>query len=101
MPIGGFVVYTKPQKTKEVLRWLSSRPEVEVYGHDEAGHVIVVLETETSEQMEDLVQIISQRPGVLHCDLAYLHGEDEVKKIEAGEIKPPIRFHRLRPEESS
>ncbi|GEM_PF-1080342 len=101
MPIGGFVVHVQPEEKEEILRELSRHPQVEVFGHDEKGHLIVVLETETSEEMEALVEELSRLRGVINFNLAYLHAEDEVKKIEAGEIKPEIRFHRLRPEESS
>ena len=101
MPIGGFVAHILPEKKEEVLSSFSRFEKLTIYGHDEKGHVIVVLESETSEEMEDLVHQLLKIEGVLSLDLAYLHGEDEVEKIERGEIKPPIRFHRLRPEDFS
>ncbi len=101
MPIGGFVINIKPERKEILLKELASYPEIEIFGHDERGHLIAVLETESSEKMEALVQELSRLPGVISLDLAYLHGEDEVERIEAGELKPKIRFHRLRPEESS
>ncbi len=96
MPIGGFVVNILPEQRKTVLKALAPYPEVEVYGDDQRGHLIVVIETESSEEMEALVERLSQIEGVINFDLAYLHGEDEVKKIEAGEIRPKIRFSRYR-----
>jgi len=101
MPIGGFVVNVVPEKKEEVLKAFGAFPELTVYGHDEKGHLIVVLDTESSEEMEKLVQRLLQIEGVLSFGLAYLHGEDEVEKIEAGEFKPKIRFHRFRPEDFS
>ncbi len=98
MPIGGFVVNVLPERIETVRKALAVYPEVEIYGHDEQGRLIVVLDTRTSEEMEALVQEISRQEGVLSMDLAYLHGEDEVEKIEAGEYKPKIRFARHRPE---
>ncbi len=98
MPIGGFVVNVVPEELEAVRKALAAYPEVEIYGHDEKGRLIVVLETQTSEEMETLVREISRQEGVLSMDLAYLHGEDEVEKIEAGEYKPKIRFSRHRPE---
>lgn len=97
MPIGGFVVNVLPEQKKTVLKTLARYPEVEVYGDDQRGHLIVVIETATSEEMEGLIARLSRIEGVINFDLAYLHGEDEVEKIEAGEIKPKIRFSRYRP----
>ena len=96
MPIGGFVVHVIPEKKDDVLKGLTLYPQVSIYGHDDQGHVIVVLETQRSEEMEKLVQELLKIEGIISFDLAYLHGEDEVEEIEAGHYKPKIRFHRFR-----
>ncbi|OAG28043.1 chaperone NapD [Thermodesulfatator autotrophicus] len=96
MPIGGFVVHVIPDKKDKVLDSLAGFQSLTIYGHDEKGHVIVVLDTATSEEMERLVDKIGEIDGVINCDLAYLHGEDEVEKIESGEYKPKIRFSRVK-----
>ncbi|AEH46071.1 NapD family protein [Thermodesulfatator indicus DSM 15286] len=96
MPIGGFVVHVVPGEKDKVLDSLASFSGLTIYGHDEKGHIIIVLDTNTSEEMEKIVDHITQIDGVINCDLAYLHGEDEVKKIEAGEYKPKIRFSRVK-----
>ncbi len=101
MPIGGFVVNIVPEEKEKVLAAFEEVKALTVYGHDDEGHLIVVLENESSEEMEKLVRRLLQIEGVLSFDLAYLHGEDEVEKIEAGEFKPKIRFHRFRPEDAS
>ncbi len=101
MPIGGFVVNIIPEEKEKVLAAFEEVEALTVYGYDDEGHLIVVLENESSEEMEKLVRRLLQIEGVLSFDLAYLHGEDEVEKIEAGEFKPKIRFHRFRPEDAS
>ncbi|WP_022853618.1 chaperone NapD [Thermodesulfatator atlanticus] len=98
MPIGGFVVHVLPEKKDRVLDELSQVECLTIYGYDERGHIIVVLETETSEEMEKMVDSLAEIDGIITFDLAYLHGEDEVERIEKGEYKPKIRFSRFRPE---
>lgn len=94
MPIGGFVLHVKPEERDKVLKKLENFEGLTVYGYDERGQVIVVLEAETSEAMEKMVEDLLTLEGVINCDLAYLHGEDEVEKIEKGEYVPKIRFGR-------
>ncbi len=90
MPIGGFVVNCLPQDKDSVLKKLSSVPGASVYGEDDRGYLILVLETETSEAMEQLVDEIATFDEVLAVNLAYLHGEDEVEQILKGRLKPPL-----------
>lgn len=94
MPIGGFVLHVKPERRKEVLDKLSDFQGLTVYGYDDKGQIVIVLESETSEKMENTVERLLALEGVINCDLAYLHGEDEVEKIEKGEYVPKIRFGR-------
>ena len=94
MPIGGFVLHVEPDKLEEVLSRLSQVSGLTVYGHNERGQVVIVLESETSEEMERTIEGLLALEGVLTCDLAYLHGEDEVEKIERGEYVPKVRFGR-------
>ncbi len=94
MPIGGFVVVAVSEFLDRVVDDLKSRSCVSVYGTDDKGNIVVVIESETSEEMERLVEEIKSIDGVLNVGLAYLHFEDEVDKIERGEIKPPIGFGR-------
>ncbi len=94
MPVGGFVLHVKPEDKEKILPILSKFEGLTVYGHNEQGQIVIVLETETSEEMENLVERLVALEGVLTCDLAYLHGEDEVEKIERGEYVPKIRFGR-------
>ncbi|NPA48794.1 MAG: chaperone NapD [Thermodesulfobacteria bacterium] len=94
MPIGGFVLHVQPERREDVLEEISRFPDLTVYGYDDKGQVVIVLESETSEEMEKRVDSLLSIEGVITCDLAYLHGEDEVEKIERGEYVPKIRFGR-------
>ncbi len=94
MPVGGFVVSTLPQDKEKVIQALKEMVGSTVYGSDQEGNIILVLDMETSEEMEDRVEEIKKIPGVLHVGLAYMHFEDELEKIEKGIIKPEIRFGR-------
>ncbi len=88
MPIGGFVVNTKPENIEGVVEFLKGFPEVEIYSHDEKGNIIVVIETELSDDMDRLVDTIKQDERILSVSVAYLYYEDEVEKIEKGEYIP-------------
>ena len=89
MPIGGFVVHTKPENTEKVIKYLKKFNEIEVYSHDEKGNIVVVIETELSDQMDALVdKIRRENENILAVSVAYLHYEDEVEKIERGEYVP-------------
>ena len=94
MPIGGFVLHVRPERREEILPVLERMEGLTVYGYDDRGQIVIVLETETSEAMEKVVEEILGLEGVINCDLAYLHGENEVEKIEKGEYVPKIRFGR-------
>jgi len=92
MPIGGFVIHVWPAKKPQVLKELAREERLSVYAHDDKGHVVVVIETETSEEMAHLVRSLSLIEGIFTINLAYLYGEDEVEKIESGAYKPQTVF---------
>lgn len=94
MPIGGFVVTAATDAVKEVKESLRGIDNLTMYGDDQEGNLIVVLDTETSDEMERLVDEIKSLSGVLSVGAAYLNFEDEIEKIEKGIIKPEIRFGR-------
>ncbi len=77
MPIGGFVV-TIDQKAKgDAFAGLARFPQVEIYGSDEKGNVVLVIESETSKEMEKIVKDINRVEGVLNCVMTYINVEDE------------------------
>ena len=88
MPIAGFVVTVAPAMKEEVKGRLNSVEGCDVFdgvaekGTSGSAHssIVITLETETTSQMEDLVEALKKIDGVLTVDLAYLNIEDEVEK---------------------
>ena len=81
MPIGGVVVSTRPEDLAAAREMLAACAGVEVHGADDKGHIVVVLDTPTGEEMERLMRAINRHPLVLHAGLTYLDMED----LQAGE----------------
>jgi nitrate reductase NapAB chaperone NapD len=95
MPISGVVIASMPTAKAEVLRALAANPAVEVYGDDEQGNIVAVLETTTSGDMEKLIDRIGRKPGVLQVGLTYLNTEDEAERMAQGEaMARPFGFRQ-------
>ncbi len=93
MPISGVVISSRVTEKKEVLNSLAAIAEVEVHGDDEKGNIVAVLETESSEKMEKLIDRINKDPNVLHVGLTYLNTEDEAERMAGGEkLEKPFGF---------
>jgi nitrate reductase NapD len=100
MPISGVVITSRPTDKAEVLRFLAAIAEVEVFGDDDRGNIVAVLETASSEDMEKLIDRISKDPGVLHVGLTYLNTEDEAERMAQGEpVAKPFGVRRPTAEE--
>ncbi len=85
MPISGVVITSRPTEKAAALRFLATIPAVEVFGDDEQGNIVAVIETTSSEDMEKLIDRISKDPCVLHVGLTYLNTEDEAERMAKGE----------------
>ncbi len=95
MPIGGVVITSKPDQVELVLRALSQIEDVEVHGHDEAGNIVAVLDTVTSEEMETIVDRINKDENVLGVGMTYLNTEDEAELLAKGEmLAKPFGFKK-------
>ncbi len=97
MPIGGVVISTWPEDRDQTLEALHRMSQVEVYGADDRGNIVVVLESRTTDAMEKLMRDIEKLETVLSVGLTYLNTEDEAEKIARGEYVPQI-FGRRRDE---
>ena len=78
MPIGGFIITCAPADLESAKKSLAEYAPVEIHGTDDDGTIVVVMDTKTSEAMDDLVKTLSRLPVVLSVGLAYLNAEDEV-----------------------
>jgi nitrate reductase NapD len=101
MPIASFVVSTDGENGPKVEEEIKKLPGVEIYGSEfkkdeNAYHIIIVIESETFDDMEKVERQIRYMDGVLNVALAYGYFEDEYEKIEKGEIIPTNPFHGLK-----
>ena len=94
MPIGGFVIALDLSMKDEILGQFAQFPQIEVHGVDEQGNAVVVIDTETSDEIEQLTTKVQKIDGVLSLGVTYFHAEDEIEKIESGELKPTFSFGR-------
>jgi nitrate reductase NapD len=75
---------------------------VEVHGDDEKGNIVAVLETQSSEEMEKIIDRISKDQNVLHVGLTYLNTEDEAERMANGEtLEKPFGFRKPLSDESN
>lgn len=84
MPISGVVISCIPERTWRVLKSLQQMEDVDIFGHDRAGHVVAVLDTATSEEMEKVIAQINGNEEVLNVGLTYLNAEDEAAQLAKG-----------------
>ena len=95
MPIGGVVISSFPQQSHVVIKNLGQIPEVEVHGDDDQGNIVAVLDTRTSEEMEQIIDRINRDENVLGVGLTYLNTEDEAERLNKGEkLKKPFGFRK-------
>ncbi|MEA3545910.1 MAG: chaperone NapD [Thermodesulfobacteriota bacterium] len=94
MPIGGFVISLDPPLQDEILNQFAQFPQIEVHGVNEDGNAVAVIDTETSDEMEQLTRDLQKIDGVLSLGVTYFHAEDEIEKIESGELKATFSFGR-------
>lgn len=95
MPIGGVVISSVPKNRALVLESLAAIREVEVHGDDEAGNIVAVLDTRTSEEMETIIDRINKDVNVLSVGMTYLNTEDEADLLARGErLAKPFGFKK-------
>jgi len=97
MPIVGCVVFTKPEKGKEIEEKLKNMKNVDVYAAEYkekfgAYLIVVVLEGETFEEVEAIEKQINSLDGVMHVGVGEAYFLDEFEKIQKGEIYPTNPF---------
>ncbi len=88
MPIGGFVITIDTSVQDDVLSRFAEIPAIEVHGVDPEGNAVVVIDTDSSDEMEQITRDVQKIDGVLALGVTYFHAEDEIEKIERGELKP-------------
>ncbi len=95
MPISGVVITGQPGKMENVLGFLETFSDVEVHGDDEKGNIVAVLDSDSSESMQNLIDLINKNEDVLHVGLTYLNTEDEAEQISDGrQLARPFGFNK-------
>lgn len=95
MPISGVVISSRQEVKQKVLDELVKIGEIEIYGDDEKGNIVAVLDTKSSEEMEKLIDRINKDENVLHVGLTYLNTEDEAERMAAGEdVGKPFGYRK-------
>ena len=94
MPIGGFIINIDPKSKDATVSRLKEYKQVEIHGVDDDGNVVAILDTETSEEMEQLTKELQQVEGVVALGITYFDAEDELEKIEQGLLQPSFSFGR-------
>lgn len=81
MPIGGFIINIDPENSIEALESLSGISHLEVHGSDDKGNIVAVIDTETSREMQNIVDDLNKFEFVLTVGLTYINVEDEGESV--------------------
>lgn len=95
MPIGGVVIACRAAHSDAVLRDLEHYSILEVHGADDKGNIVAVIDSQTSEEMETLIDTINKHEHILNVGMTYLNTEDEAEKMARGEkLTKPFGFRK-------
>ena len=95
MPIGGVVITCRAEFKESVLEELGSYPALEIHGSDEKGHIVAVIDSHSSEEMETLIDTINKHKHILNVGMTYLNTEDEADQMARGEkLTKPFGFRK-------
>ncbi len=85
MPISGVVISCSPRHRYTVIKNLTAYKSVEIHGADHRGNIVTVLETDSSEEMEKLIERLNNHDHILNVGMTYLNIEDEAERMATGE----------------
>ena len=95
MPISGVVITTHADSKDRVLADLAQYAELEIHGADEKGHIVAVIDSESSDAMERLIDTINKHKDILNVGMTYLNTEDEAERMAKGEkLSKPFGFRK-------
>ena len=102
MPISGVVITCRADAVNPVLRDLAQYESLEIHGSDERGNIVAVIDCESSEEMERLIDTINKHDDILNVGMTYLNTEDEAEKMSRGEkLTKPFGFRKPLQSDSS
>ncbi|OQX14853.1 MAG: hypothetical protein BWK76_14020 [Desulfobulbaceae bacterium A2] len=77
MPIAGVIISCDPARAGDLAVELAGRSGVEIHGISASNELVAVLESVSSEAMEQLMRDLGRIEGILHVGVSYLNTEDE------------------------
>lgn len=92
MVIAGFVVQCHPRSQRDTVTALEAIDQVKVFGTDEKGNIITVVDADSSADLERIVKKMEKLEQVLTVGLTYLNMEDEAEQIAIGAFTPGALF---------
>jgi len=69
--ISSLIVHCDPEKLTEIKGSITDVEYTEVALHDAAGKLVLVLETETEQEILSIIEHIQNLPGVLAATMVY------------------------------
>ena len=69
--ISSLLVQVSPEHLDETKKRIEAFDEAEIYGVSDVGKIVVVLETEAEGFITDVIEKISNMPGVLGATMVY------------------------------
>lgn len=79
--IASLLVHVRPHNLTSVSQWFTAQSELEIYLSDDAGKLVVIVETRDHYQINPLIEAIKDRPGVLNVAMVY-HEELSIADID-------------------
>ena len=78
-----------------MVKDLQRHPELEIHGADEKGNIVAVIDSQSSEDMEKLIDTINKHEHILNVGMTYLNTEDEAERMARGEkLSKPFGFRK-------
>lgn len=78
--VASFIVHVRPAAIEDIAAWLTQQPRVEIYTRSEEGKFAVVMESDHEHAVLELLDRLTEQPGVLNAALIYheiIDGEED------------------------
>ncbi|HEY8567877.1 chaperone NapD [Microbulbifer sp.] len=97
--IVSLIVHVRPQQLASVSHWMHERPDLEIHLGNEEGKLVVVVETPDQFQINEIIEAIKDRAGVLNVAMVYheeltLADADDVlvEAAAAATVEQPVKI---------
>lgn len=69
--IASLIVHTRPEALAQTRTWLLAHPGVEIHAESAQGKLVVVMESEQTRDILDLIDATLEQTGVVNAALVY------------------------------